>query len=148
LDIDDLVVRVTKKFQSQFKTHRIIANVASDLPLVFADEARITQVLGNVISNAVKYSPDGSEVRITGHATPKEVVVTVTDQGLGIPSEEQSHIFERFYRTESAVKRGAPGTGLGLYLTKAIVEAHGGRIWVESDGKHGSKFSFSLPRVS
>jgi len=148
LDIDDLVVRVAKKFQVQPQTHPIMAEVPPDLPIVFADEARITQVLSNLISNAIKYSPEGTEVRITGHATPNEVVITVADQGFGIAVEDHARIFERFYRTESAVRRGAPGTGLGLYLTKTIIESHGGRIWVESDGQHGSRLSFSLPRVT
>lgn len=150
LDIDDLVVRVAKKFEAQTQSHKIIADIASDMPLVFADEARITQVLSNLISNALKYSPPGSEIRITGRATPNEVIITVADQGVGVPPEERDKIFERFYRSESAIRRGTPGTGLGLYLSKAIVEAHGGRIWVEgnSDGQPGSRFSFSLPRVA
>lgn len=150
LDIDDLVVRVAKKFEAQVKSHKIIADIAADMPLVYADEARITQVLSNLISNAVKYSPPGSEIHITGRTTPREVVITVADQGIGIPPEERARIFERFYRAESAIRRGTPGTGLGLYLTKAIVEAHGGRIWVEDNGDNrpGSKFSFSLPRVA
>ena len=147
LDIDDLVVRVARKLEPQAKSHKIIADVRPDMPLVFADEARVTQVLSNLIGNAMKYSPDGSEIRITARATPGEVIVTVADQGPGIPADEQALIFERFYRSDSAIKRGTPGTGLGLYLTKAIVESHGGRVWVESDGKAGSQFSFSLPRA-
>ncbi len=150
LDIDDLVVRVAKKFEAQTQSHRIVADIASDMPLVFADEARITQVLSNLISNAVKYSPPGSEIRITGRATPDEVIITVSDQGVGVAPEDRTKIFERFYRSESAIRRGTPGAGLGLYLSKAIVESHGGRIWVESsgDGQPGSRFSFSLPRVA
>ena len=118
------------------------------MPLVFADEARVTQVLNNLIGNAMKYSPEGSEVRITARSTPGEAIVTVADQGPGIPADEQALIFERFYRSDSAIRRGTPGTGLGLYLTKAIVESHGGHVWVESDGEAGSRFSFSLPRVA
>jgi signal transduction histidine kinase len=150
LDIDDLVVRVAKKFEAQTQSHKIIADIASDMPLVFADEVRITQVLSNLISNGVKYSPPGSEIRITGRATPKEVIITVSDQGVGVAPEDRAKIFERFYRSESALRRGTPGTGLGLYLSKAIVEAHGGRIWVEDNngGQPGARFSFSLPRVT
>jgi len=150
LDIDDLVVRVAKKFEAQTQSHKIIADIASDMPLVFADEVRITQVLSNLISNGVKYSPPGSEIRITGRATPKEVIITVSDQGVGVAPEDRAKIFERFYRSESAIRRGTPGTGLGLYLSKAIVEAHGGRIWVEDNngGQPGARFSFSLPRVT
>jgi PAS domain S-box-containing protein len=150
LDIDDLVVRVAKKFQDQTPHHRIVADVPPDMPLVFADEARITQVLSNLISNAVKYSPPNSEIRISGRTTPKEVIITVADQGIGITPEERDRLFERFYRSERAVRRGTPGTGLGLYLSKAIVEAHGGRIWVEDNkaGQTGARFSFSLPRAT
>jgi len=147
LDIDQLVVRVARKFQDQHSSHKIIADVPSDLPLVQADEARITQVLSNLISNAVKYSPEGSEVRLTGVGLPSEVVITVSDQGMGIAPEEQTHLFDRFFRAEAAVRKSIPGTGLGLYLSKAIINAHGGRIWVERDGKRGSRFSFSLPRA-
>jgi len=147
LDIDDLVVRVVRKFEPQAKFHPIVADVRPDMPLVFADEARVTQVLSNLIGNAIKYSPEDTDVRITARATPNEVIISVDDEGPGIPPEEQERIFERFYRTESAIRKGAPGTGLGLYLTKAIVESHGGKLWVESDGTHGSRFNFSLPRA-
>jgi PAS domain S-box-containing protein len=147
LDIDDLVVRVVNKMKTQTHAHSLVADVASDMPLVFADEARITQVLTNLISNAVKYSPPQAEIRITGSSNEHEVIISVKDHGAGISKEEQTRLFERFYRSDSAIKKSIPGTGLGLYLSKSIIEAHGGKIWVESDGKHGSTFSFSLPRV-
>jgi PAS domain S-box-containing protein len=147
LDIDQLVSNVVKRFQTQFKSHRLVADVPSDLPLVHADEARITQVLSNLISNAIKYSSEGTEVRVTGQATDKEVIIAVQDQGPGIPPEEQGQLFTRFYRGDNDVTRRTQGAGLGLYLSKSIVEAHGGRIWLESDGQHGSRFSFSLPRA-
>ena len=125
---------------------RFVVNISRDLPLVLADEARITQVLNNLLSNAVKYAPAGSSIQVSGRASASEVVINVSDEGPGIPAEEQERIFERFYRSQSALQGGRPGAGLGLFLTRAIVEAHGGRIWVESDGKHGSTFCFSLPR--
>jgi PAS domain S-box-containing protein len=148
LDIDELVVKVAKKYQAQGKSHKIIADVAPDMPLVLADEARITQVLSNLISNAIKYSPEGGEIRIAGQTHPNEVVISVSDQGMGIAMEDQGKLFNSFYRTEVATRRGIAGTGLGLYLSRVIIESHGGRIWVESNGKRGSTFSFSLPRVS
>lgn len=148
LDIDELVVKVAKKYQAQSKGHKIIAEVAPDMPLVLADEARITQVLGNLISNAIKYSPEGGEIRIAGHTLPNEVVIRVSDQGMGIATEDQEKLFNSFYRAEVATRRGIAGTGLGLYLSRVIIESHGGRIWVESDGVRGSTFSFTLPRVS
>ncbi len=147
LDIDQLVIKVVEKFRTQANHQRLTAAVPSDLPLVHADEARITQVLSNLISNAIKYSPEGAEVRITGKATPAEVIISVSDNGPGIPPEDQPQLFTRFYRVDNAMTRKTQGAGLGLYLSKAIIEAHGGRIWVESDGRSGSTFSFSLPRM-
>jgi signal transduction histidine kinase len=85
-------------------------------------------------------------VRVTGRALPDQVVVSVSDQGIGIPIEEQGHIFERFYRVDDALSRRTAGSGLGLYLAKAVVDAHGGRIWVESTPSRGASFSFALPR--
>ncbi len=148
LDIDELVVKVVKKYQAQSKTHQIIADVAPNMPLVLADEARITQVLGNLISNAIKYSPEGGEIRVTGQTLPQEVVISISDQGMGISKEDQQQLFNSFYRTEKAMRKGIAGTGLGLYLSRVIVESHGGRIWVDSAGARGSTFYFSLPRLS
>jgi PAS domain S-box-containing protein len=147
LDIDQLVIKVVEKFKSQTRNQKLITDVPSDLPLVHADEARITQVLSNMISNAIKYSPDSGDIRITGTSTDTEVIITVSDEGPGIPPEDQSQLFMRFYRVDNAMTRKTQGAGLGLYLSKAIIEAHGGRIWVESDGHSGSRFRFSLPRV-
>lgn len=145
LDVDELVRRVVTRLQEQFKTHELAVDVPSDLPLVFADEARITQVLNNLVSNAVKYSPAGSHVHVTSTVEQDNVIISVADEGPGIAAEDKERLFQRFQRLESAVRKSIPGTGLGLYLCKSIVDAHGGRIWVESDGRHGSTFRFSLP---
>jgi PAS domain S-box-containing protein len=147
LDIDELVVKVARKYQAQSKGHKIVADVAPDMPLVLADEARITQVVSNLISNAIKYSPEGGEIRITGETLAHEVIIHVSDQGMGIAKEDQDKLFNSFYRAEVATRRGIAGTGLGLYLSRVIIESHGGRIWVESDGVRGSTFSFTLPKV-
>jgi PAS domain S-box-containing protein len=147
LDLDELVHRVVTRFQAQTKSHTLVADVPSDLPLVFADEARITQVLNNLVSNAMKYSPAGGHVRVTSSIDDDSVIIAVSDEGPGIAPEDQERLFQRFQRLEGAVRKSIPGTGLGLYLCKSIVEAHGGRIWVESDGRKGSTFRFSLPRT-
>ena len=147
LDIDDLVVRVVKKFQLQTKGHTLIADISKDLPLVYADEARITQVLSNLISNAIKYSPNGGEIRVIGKTSDTEVIIAVADQGKGIAENDQPFVFDRFYRAQDSATQKQSGTGLGLYLAKVFIEAHRGRIWLESDGKSGSTFYFSLPRV-
>ncbi|MGQ9814113.1 MAG: ATP-binding protein [Candidatus Roseilinea sp.] len=147
MDLDDLVRKVVRRFQQQAQHHTIINDVPSGLPMVHADEARITQVLSNLLSNAIKYSPDGGEICVSSAVTPKEVIISVSDQGSGISAEDQKQLFTRFFRANNALTRKTQGAGLGLYLSKAIIEAHGGRIWVESDGRRGARFSFSLPRV-
>lgn len=116
-----------------------------DLPPVHADYERIRMVLTNLVSNAVKYSPDGGTIRIGGWAEEDTAIVYVTDQGIGIPAEEHERVFQRFYRVDNRLRRETQGTGLGLYLTRSIVEAHGGRIWVESQIGRGSRFLFTLP---
>ncbi|HEU0025666.1 MAG TPA: ATP-binding protein, partial [Ktedonobacterales bacterium] len=104
------------------------------------------EVLMNLLDNATKYSPRQGRIRVRGEVTSDEVIVRVSDSGQGIPLREQERIFERYQRVESAATRRTQGAGLGLYICRAILEAHGGRIWVQSELGHGSTFSFSLPR--
>jgi two-component system phosphate regulon sensor histidine kinase PhoR len=102
--------------------------------------------MSNLLSNAIKYSPEGGRIVVSGRQTDDYVYIAVTDQGIGIPARERDRIFDRFYRVESALSRRTQGAGLGLYLVKSVVEAHGGRIWVESNPGRGSTFVFTLPR--
>jgi signal transduction histidine kinase len=102
-------------------------------------------VLTNLVSNAIKYSPEGGLIRIGGHARERVAMCYVSDQGVGIAPEEHERVFERFYRIDNRLRRKTQGTGLGLYLTRAIVEAHGGTIRVESRVGRGSRFLFTLP---
>jgi PAS domain S-box-containing protein len=145
LDIDALVQRVMNKLRPQTRTHTLIADVPDDLPLVFADELRITQVLNNLLTNAIKYSA-GGEIRVSAEIAPGAVTISVHDQGPGIAPHDRPHLFERFYRSETASKKSIPGTGLGLYLSRSIIKAHGGNIWLAHTDAQGSTFSFSLPR--
>jgi two-component system phosphate regulon sensor histidine kinase PhoR len=116
------------------------------IPAVRGDEARLGQVFVNLLHNAVKFSPDGGEVRVSVRAADDEVVVGIDDHGVGIPKSAQQRVFERFYKVDRARVRGAAGgTGLGLAIARHIIEQHGGRIWVESVEGRGSTFSFSLP---
>jgi len=144
--IPKLAEKVVDYFRRQTEIHSFEIAFPPDFPVILADEERIREVLENLIGNAIKYSPQGGTIWIGGWAEPDKVTVYVADQGIGIPKEEQERIFERFYRVESGLKKRTKGVGLGLYICKAIIEAHGGRIWVESEPGKGSKFIFTLPR--
>lgn len=144
---------VARKFTSQTDQHILEVSFPDDFPVVCGDDRRLTQVFNNLVSNALKYSPDGGKVEITGEVRPEYVLVSVRDEGIGIPEHEKHRIFQKFARLDNALSRKTEGTGLGLFLTKAIVEAHDGRIWFsnnggndESAGKTGTTFTFCLPR--
>ena len=116
-------------------------------PVVRGDADQLRRALFNLVQNAVKYSPNGGEVLIAGEVTPDEVLVRVIDQGVDVTAGEEERIFDRFHRADTRLSRTTTGVGLGLYITRNIVEAHGGRIWAESPGPgRGSTFTFSLPR--
>jgi PAS domain S-box-containing protein len=117
----------------------------STFPPVHADEERLRMVLANLLSNAIKYSPEGGVIRVGGWTEADEAVVYVTDQGVGIAPEDQQRIFERFYRVDNTLGRQTQGAGLGLYLARAIVEVHGGKLWVESQPGRGARFMFTVP---
>jgi two-component system phosphate regulon sensor histidine kinase PhoR len=123
---------------------RLQVEASGDLPAVRGDEARLGQVLVNLLHNAVKFSPDGGDVTVRAAQDGSEVVVSVADQGIGIPRAALPRIFERFYKVDRARVRGG-GTGLGLAIARHVVAQHGGRIWVESEEGRGSVFSFALP---
>jgi signal transduction histidine kinase len=121
---------------------------------VSANPSRIKQALLNLVGNALKYSRPGSSVAIavsmsdsahSAGASGPAVVVTLTDTGIGIPAADLPHVFDKFYRVKSQATSEIPGTGLGLAITKSIIEAHGGRIWAESQEGKGSTFAFCLP---
>lgn len=140
-----LARHIAERFATQAgETFTFELRFPDDFPPVHADYERIRTVLENLVSNAVKYSPDGGTVRITGRIESSHVVISVSDQGIGISPEEQARLFQRFYRSDNRLRRTTQGTGLGLFLSKAIVEAHGGRIWVESPAGRGSRFSFTI----
>ena len=144
--LGELAARLASKFQTQIDTHTLVVNFPDELPLIRGDEERLTQVFSNLVSNAIKYSPEGSTITISGRTLPREVNVTVTDMGPGLPAEEKERVFERFYRPDTDTSRAAQGAGLGLFISRAIIEAHGGQIWVESDPGQGSTFHCTLPR--
>jgi signal transduction histidine kinase len=124
-----------------------VAHVLPDAPtFVTADKARVNQVLDNLIGNAMKFSPDGGEISITMREVGNEVQIVISDQGIGVPKDKQERIFERFYQVDGTVRRRFGGTGVGLAIVKRIVDAHRGKIWVESEEGRGSSFFVSLPK--
>lgn len=145
--LPELVANVTRKFSSQTKKHQFILQFDEEFPLIVADERRLIQALNNLVSNAIKYAPEGGEIIMRGDVHPQHVTLSVQDRGIGIPEHQQHRIFQKFSRLDNALSRKTEGTGLGLYLTKAIIEAHHGRIWFHNnpDGP-GTTFTFSLPR--
>jgi PAS domain S-box-containing protein len=140
-----LAERVVDHFRVETERHHFVLDFPEVFPDVAGDEERLRQVLNNLLSNAIKYSPNGGEIRIGGWYDPKIATVYVADQGIGISSEEQSQLFQRFYRVDSSLRRSTQGSGLGLYLCKSIVEAHGGRIWLWSEPGRGTTVFFTLP---
>jgi PAS domain S-box-containing protein len=145
--IRQLIRKVATEARMRASQHKIITRLDDKLPVVYIDIKRIRQVLDNLIDNAIKYSPPGTEVRISATRNGRELLVGVSDQGWGIPAEELTNIFDRMYRIEQRLSSGADGMGLGLYICQRLVEAHGGRIWAESTVGRGSIVQFTLPVV-
>ncbi len=145
VDLKVIADRIAKRFQTQSAIHTILVDFPENFPMVSADETRLEQVFSNLVSNAIKYSPHGGEIRISGQVRPAQVIVCVSDQGPGVAPEDIPHIFDRFYRA-SIAKRTTKGAGLGLYLARAVIEAHGGRIWVDPRPGDGARICFSIPR--
>jgi PAS domain S-box-containing protein len=122
-------------------------SISTNLPPVVGNARRLRQVLSNLISNAIKYTPDGGEISIKANYGHDEIVVSVQDTGIGIPLTDQPHIFDKFYRVDRPEQAHIKGTGLGLAITRSIVEKLDGRIWVQSEVNAGSTFSFALPTI-
>ena len=149
LRLDELVTEALSRMRPQAEERRILLRAATMDPVVaVADRDRILQVITNLLDNAIKFTPDGGTVEAQLGDTPLEAVVSVVDTGRGIPADDLTRIFDRFYRVERSRSRGAGGTGLGLAIARHIVEAHGGRIAVTSRINAGSTFTFTLPHAS
>ena len=147
LDPKGLLEEALARFQSAFQAKGVALSLEAQdpLPQVWADEERVLQVLANLLTNALRHTPQGGEVRLRAFRQGEAVAFQVADTGPGIPEEHLPHIFERFYRVDKARDRERGGSGLGLAIVKAILEAHGGEVWVESQVGKGTAFSFSLP---
>lgn len=137
---------VTSEMQLHTELHRLVVDLPADFPIVAADPHWIKQVFRNILDNAIKYSPEGGLIVIRGEARSEDVVVNIADQGIGISPENLIPLFEKYFRVIPSDDYYVPGTGLGLPIARAIVEAHGGRIWIESREGQGTTLSFSLPQ--
>ena len=144
--LDKLATALVEKFKTQSDKHSLSVEFPPRFPEILGDEERLRQVITNLLSNALKYSPNGGRVTVRGNVEPEQVILSVSDEGPGIAAPDLPHVFERFYRGASDLTKRVQGAGLGLYLAKAVVEAHRGRLWVESEPGKGATFSFSLPR--
>jgi histidine kinase len=151
VDISLVIGTVSERLAPQFESKRIELDLelARALPQVLADEDRAVQLLTNLVGNALQYTPENGAVTIETRRTANEVLISIHDTGIGIPREHLQHVFDRFYRVDkSRSRRAGGGSGIGLTIARALVEAHGGKIWVESAGLgEGSTFTFTLPTV-
>jgi signal transduction histidine kinase len=148
-DLRSVVEAVISEYrtQSEAKDQQLTWEFLSQLPLALCDRGRAQQIVGNLLSNAIKYTPHGGHVGVAVAQAEEAgfLKLSVTDTGVGISEHEQGKLFARFYRAQSAALAGAEGAGMGLYITRSLVELHGGRIWLESAPGKGSKFCVTLP---
>jgi len=145
VELPELVEAVVERTVEITKGHPVEVEIRDALPPMEADPSRLEQVLTNLLSNATKYSFPNTAILVVVERVGSEAVVSITNQGQGISPEEQEGVFSRFRRTRAAEATKVPGLGLGLYITKGLVEAHGGRVWVESEAGKYATFRFSLP---
>lgn len=146
INLADIIQKAVKSFDVALEDKNLTISVNGDCPDILADADRIGQVVANLLSNAVKYSEDGGSISVDIFETSDFAGFSITDNGTGIPESELSFIFERFYRADKSRNRNTGGSGLGLAIVKSIVDAHGGKISVESQANHGSSFKIMLPK--
>ena len=135
----------TIRGQIEDKQQPLVVEVVPSLPLVRADRERLMQILTNLVSNAHKYTPEGGQITVRAQGQNGFVVCSVSDTGVGMSSKDQDRLFTKYFRSEDPSVRSKPGTGLGLVITKSLVELQGGEIWVESELNEGSTFAFTIP---
>jgi two-component system phosphate regulon sensor histidine kinase PhoR len=144
-----VVRRTIRTIQAQTSRHQVLLRTPKSVPFVLADQSKLEIVLHNLLTNAVNYSPNGGRILVRiARAVRSELVISVIDEGIGISQEDVGKLFTRFYRIDSRDERDVYGHGLGLYISKHLIEMMQGRIWVKSKEGHGSCFSFTLPIVT
>lgn len=148
IDWKPVVEQIVDSFQERAHDKHIELNFNKQTPIqakVFADKLRLGEVVTNLLSNAISYTREGGSVNVEIEETPDNIITHITDNGEGIPAAAIPHLFTKFYRVMGKLEQGSKGTGLGLFISKAIIEMHNGKIWVESELGKGSTFSFLLP---
>ncbi len=143
--LERLAHEIVGEMQPRSETHRLVIDFPPHFPIVDADPVRIRQVIRNIIDNSIKYSPKGGLVVIHGEVRPTDIVVSIADQGVGISPEDLIPLFDKYFRVKVTVGYHVPGTGLGLPVVKAVIEAHGGRVWAKSKVGEGTTLYFSIP---
>jgi signal transduction histidine kinase len=133
---------------AELKRQSLTAEIAPDLPRVLGNSLRLGQSVSNLISNAIKYTPEEGHIAVTAGIKDSKVVVKIQDNGIGISQEDLPHVFEKFFRVDRPETENIIGSGLGLSIVKTIVEKHGGRVWVESELGEGTTFAIVLPPMS
>lgn len=146
VQLETVARRSVERLQTQTTRHTLKLDFPAGFPIIQGDETRLRQVFDNLIGNAIKYSPDGGTITIRGTFDDQSVSVAISDQGVGLSPSDQARIFERFYRVDDALSRKTQGTGLGLYLARAVIEAHEGTISASGEPGQGSVFRFTIPR--
>jgi two-component system NtrC family sensor kinase len=147
VDLSDLIVESveTLRGHASSKKQWLQVSVPPNLPPVLGNRLRLSQVISNLVGNAIKYTPDGGDIKVRAEEQTSQILVSIQDSGIGISAEDQARLFEKFYRVRTKETEDIPGTGLGLAITRTIVEKHSGRIWVHSEVGKGSTFTFLLP---
>jgi len=145
VDLPELIRKVEGRIEQQAAGRRLLLDIPVVMEPVLAEQAKLEQVMLNIIGNALKYSPEGGDIEISVRRLKEKAMVSVTDHGIGIPQEQLPFIFEKYHRGGKSEGGGIRGAGLGLFVTKSIVEAHGGRIWAESTEGKGTCMIFTIP---
>jgi PAS domain S-box-containing protein len=145
IDVKRVIQDAVEGIKRQSSRHQFVIKLPRKLPPIYADPLRLERILYNLLENAVKYSPQGGEIRVSAKQQKEHLVIGVKDQGVGISPSDQAKLFAPFQRLEEFRPEGARGAGLGLLVCRRLVEAHGGKIWVESKPGRGSTFFFTLP---
>jgi PAS domain S-box-containing protein len=145
ITLKNVVQNTVERVRCQSSIHQFVVDLPNELPLVYVDQLRLERILYNLLENAVKYSPRGGEIRVSVKLEEEHLVIGISDQGIGISPPDQAKLFGPFQRLEDRRPEGVKGAGLGLLVCRRLVEAHGGKIWVESEPGRGSSFLFTLP---